>query len=101
MPRDLRFPRRAAALLALAVLAPAGAACESCRRAVANDTASLADGLNASILFMLLTVAAVLGGFLLLVWGSYRLEARRAARGEGFEAEGKLRWSAVAERGKS
>ncbi len=42
---------------------------------------------------MLCAVASIIGGFLLLVWSSYRREARRAARGDGpFAPEGKVRW---------
>ena len=43
---------------------------------------------------MLSMVIAVVVGFALLVWRSYRVDARRASDGRGFEAEGKLRWTA-------
>lgn len=42
---------------------------------------------------MLAMVLLLIGGFLALVWRSYRVEAGRAARGETFEPDGKLRWN--------
>ena len=41
---------------------------------------------------MLGMVVAIPAGFGLVVWRSYRTEARRAARGEPVGTPGKLRW---------
>jgi hypothetical protein len=43
-------------------------------------------------MFMLGMIAVVLGGFLVLVWWSYRSEAARARRGEPTGTPGALRW---------
>jgi hypothetical protein len=96
-PRLLRVPRLArlfAGLLALAWLAPSGSACESCRQARAADGGDFAAGLNASILFMLSMVALIPTGFALVLWHSYRSDARRARDGgAAFQPAGKLRWN--------
>lgn len=51
----------------------------------------LGRGFNTSILFMLAVMLVLVGGFVLLVRGSYR-SARRAGEGEGFQPAGKVRW---------
>jgi hypothetical protein len=38
-------------------------------------------------------VFLILAGFALMVWRSYRVEAKRARQGLGYQAEGKLRWT--------
>jgi len=86
--------RLASAALTLLWLAPAGAACESCRQALAAKGGGFAAGLNTSILFMLSMVFLIPAGFGLVVWRSYRLDAVRARKGEGFQPAGKLRWNA-------
>jgi hypothetical protein len=43
-------------------------------------------------MFMLAMVFAIPGAFALLVWSSYRTEARRRARGESIDTPGALRW---------
>ena len=43
----------------------------------------------------MLTVTLILvpAGFALAVWHSYRRERQRAAHGEGYAPEGRVRWS--------
>lgn len=43
---------------------------------------------------MIAMVFVVFTGFLLVVWSSIRAGAKRAARGEVFAPEGKVRWQA-------
>lgn len=43
---------------------------------------------------MLGTIAFILGSFALLIFQSYRSARERAADGEPFQPEGKLRWTA-------
>jgi hypothetical protein len=42
---------------------------------------------------MIAMVFVVLGGFSTLLWWSFRSARRRAARGETFAPDGKIRWS--------
>ena len=63
-----------------------------CKNAVGSDR-HLPLAINTSVLFMIGMVFAVLGGFLGVVWWSYRSGRRRASRGEVFAPSGKLRWS--------
>lgn len=84
--------RALAALAALLVLAPASAACESCRAALASDRGNFAGALNTSILFMLAMVFLVPLGFGFAVWNSYRSAASRERAGESFAPSGKRRW---------
>ena len=42
---------------------------------------------------MLAMVFVLPTGFGLLIWFSFRMNRAREARGEGFQPEGKLRWS--------
>lgn len=64
-----------------------------CKNAIGSDRNHLAEGINASVLFMIGMVFAVFASFLVLVWWSVRAGRKRAQRGEGFVPEGKLRWS--------
>lgn len=53
-----------------------------------------------SVYFMLVMVLFVVpGGLVFLVWRSYRGARARAAAGEGYRPEGKLRWEPSQERG--
>jgi hypothetical protein len=70
-----------------------------CKNAIGSDRNHLAEGINASVLFMIAMVFVVLVGFLLLVWASIRAGRRREQRGEVFAPEGKLRWQPEDPRG--
>ena len=64
-----------------------------CKAAVAADGVRLGEGINASVLFMIGMVFATPLALCFVVWRSYKSGQARAARGEHFQPEGKLRWS--------
>jgi hypothetical protein len=94
-PPAARLAARGLAVLGVGLcLASTAPACESCRQAIAASQASLAEGFNTSILFMLgMVFVGVPGGLAATIWWSYRSARLKAAEGRGFRPDGKLRWS--------
>ncbi len=65
-----------------------------CKNAIGSDRNHLAEGINASVLFMMAMVFAVLFGFIGFVWWNTRAARRRERSGDAFAPPGKLRWNA-------
>ena len=63
-----------------------------CKNAIGSDRNHLAEGINASVLFMIAMVFVVFAGFSFVVWASFRAGVKREKRGEVFAPEGKVRW---------